>query len=287
MKKFYPKSIKFILLFVIIFFLLFSLFGFYNSIRPPKIISKITPQDLGLNYEEISFVTEDNLTLRGWFIPHSGKNDVKTIIFLHGYPADKGNILPTISFLNKDYNLFLFDFRYFGESEGHYSTAGAKEVKDVKAAVEFLKRRGINEVGVWGFSMGGATALMAASQIPEIKAIVSEASYAELDQMTYALYQLPILKYPLGWLTSFWAKVFMGISTKDVSPYKSAKGLDLPILIIHSRNDEIIPFDNALLLQNALKEKPLAEFWFEEHLIHGQFAPEYQKRLQNFFAKNL
>lgn len=283
-------KIMYIFTIIISFFIFTSLWGFYISVRPAKIHSPVTPQDLGLAYEDISFVTSDKLTLRGWFLP-SKASFAKTIILLHGYPADKGDILPALSFLNKRYNLLLFDFRYLGQSEGKYSTAGAKEVEDLRAAIKFLKARGVEGAGVWGFSMGGAVALMAAKDAPEIKAIVSEASYASLDRMAPNLFRLPALRYPLGYLTGLWAKLFLGVNVKNVSPVESAKNLSAnggtPILIVHSKNDEIIPFTHALLLRDALKNNPRAEFWFEENLRHGQFNEEYQKRIENFFQKNL
>ena len=134
-------------------------------------------------------------------------------------------------FLSEKYNLFLFDFRYFGRSGGTYSTAGAKEVEDLNAAVQFLKSRGVQEVGVWGFSMGGAVALMAAPQRPEIKAVASEASYASLNLMALELYRIPILKYPLAYLTSFWAKIFLGIDLKKFPRPKVLKYSLFPYLL--------------------------------------------------------
>ncbi len=278
--------------FIIVFFFLFtSLWGLYSSIRPLKITSQITPKDLGLNYEEVSFTTADDIKLVGWFIPSFAKamegKPVPTIILLHGYPADKGDILPIMSFLQKKYNLLLFDFRYLGQSEGKYSTVGAKEVEDLLAAIRFLKSRDIEKVGVWGFSMGGAVALMTTSKAPEIKAIISESSYASLDLMVRELYKIPLLKYPLAYLTGLWTKILLGIDLKKVSPVESVKNLKIPILIVHSKNDGVIPFKNALLIQEALKNNPKAEFWFEENLVHGQFGSEYQKRIESFFEKNL
>lgn len=281
-----PGTTMQILIGITIFFLFTSGLGAYISVRPPKIISKVTPKDLGLNYEEVSFITKDKLTLSGWFIP-SQINPAKTIILLHGYPADKGNILPVLSFLNETYNLFLFDFRYLGRSEGKYSTAGAKETEDLLAAIRFLKSRGIEEVGVWGFSMGGAVALMATSKAPEVKVIVSESSYASLDLMALELYRIPILRYPMGYLTWLWAKIFLGIDIEKISPVESAKDLTIPVLVVHSTNDNVIPFSHALLIKKALRNNPRAEFWFSENLFHGQLSEEYQKRIGDFFKRNL
>lgn len=277
-----------ILLAIIFFFLFTSLLGFYTSVKPPRLLSDTTPKSLGLDYEEVSFTTEDNLTLLGWFIPRQGSADTepaKTIILLHGYPADKGDILPSLAFLNTTYNLFLFDFRYLGKSDGKYSTAGAKETEDLLAAIRYLKTRGITEVSVWGFSMGGAVALMTAPHAPEIHAIVSESSYAQLNLLAPKLYRIPVLRYPLGTLTLFWARLFLGVDAKKVSPKGAASNLTIPILLIHSVNDEVIPFSHALLLKESLEDNPRAEFWFQENLIHGQLNRDYQKRVGDFYSR--
>lgn len=274
------------LIFIIAYFLFTSFLGFYTIIKPSKIISHVTPETLGMDYENISFMTTDNLTLRGWWIPAKTER-AKTIILLHGYPADKGDILPAMAFLNKTYNLLLFDFRYLGQSEGKYSTLGAKETEDLLGALRFLKSRGVAEVGIWGFSVGGAVALMVAPQAPEIKTIVSESSYAQLDLLVSQLYRVPVLQYPLGFLTDLWARIILGIDTAGISPAQAAQNLTIPILIIHSKNDDVIPFKHALLLREALKSNSKAEFMFEENLVHGQFDQFYQNRISEFFEKNL
>ena len=186
----------------------------------------------------------------------------------------------------KNYNLLLFDFRYLGESEGRYTGAGAKEKNDLLAAIDFLKNRGINEVGVWGFSLGGAVALMTALEAPQIKVIVSESSYQSLKPMAQELYPIPLLKQPLGAFTSLWAKLLLGVNLADISPAKSAQSLNIPILLIHSQNDATIPFENALSLKKALKNNQRAEFWFPQNLLHGQLGAEHQEKINDFFKKN-
>lgn len=269
-----------------LFFVFGSLWGLYISVRPPKILSSLTPRDLGLDYEEVSFQTEDGLKLRGWYIP-SKKKSLKTLVLLHGYPADKGNILPATSFLQEDFNLLLFDFRYLGQSEGRYSTAGIDEVKDLLAAIGFLKNRGVQKVGVWGFSMGGAVALMGLKKAPEIQAVVSESSYASLSEMAPRLFRIPGLRHILGYLVEFWAKIILGIDIRSDSPLQSVRQTTVPILLIHSSADTVIPFRHAQLLREALADNPQAEFWFKEGYAHGQLGTEYQNRLRDFFDKNL
>ena len=279
----------------IIFLLVFSFVGFINAIRPARIKSAATPENLGLIYETVSFPTRDNLTLRGWFIPRQNAGQTSpqnagqtpTIMLLHGYPADKGDVLPAVAFLSETYNLFLFDFRYFGESEGAYSTAGAKETEDVRAAIRYLETRGIRRVGIWGFSMGGAVALMTANNTPEVAAVIADSSYASLRLMASELYPFPVLKYPLGLLTELWAKLFLGVTVRDASPADAARTLRIPVLIIHSREDRTIPFPHAALLQAALADNPTAESWFREDALHGALSRDYEERIYEFFRKNL
>lgn len=281
-----------ILIFAVIFFFVFSsLWGVYRTVRPPKFVSEVTPGDFNLNYEEVKFQTQDGLTLAGWFVPSQGDlaklGDAPTIILLHGYPADKGDILFVTSFLGRDYNLFLFDFRYFGESEGKYSTIGVKEVRDLKAAVEYLKSRGINEIGAWGFSMGGAVALMASPNTPEIKAIVSESSYARLDLLAQDIYLIPLVNKILGKISVFWGDMILGTNIKEESPLEAAKKITIPVLLIHSTDDQVIPFSHAEMLKDALGGNQQAEFWFKKGFLHGEFSPQYEARVLDFFAKNL
>lgn len=275
-----------IVLIVLSVLVILSLWGFYSSIRPPKIISSLTPRELKMDYEDVSFRTADGLTLYGWYIP-SEKETEKTVILLHGYPADKGNILPALAFLHEDFNLLLFDFRYLGKSEGSYSTAGAKEVQDLLAAIQFLKGRGIDKIGVWGFSMGGAVALMAIERAPELRAVISESSYASLAEMAFELMKIPVLNYPIAYLVSFWAKLFLGIDLRDASPADRIRNTKIPILLIHSSADAVIPFSHARRLQQALTNNPNAEFWFHEDFAHGQLATDYRTRIKEFFLKHL
>ena len=275
-----------IVLIVLAFLILISAWGFYISIRPPRIISSITPSAYNMQYENVSFETADGITLRGWHVPSQKKTD-KTLILLHGYPADKGDILPALAFLQKDFNLLLFDFRYLGQSDGSYSTAGAKEVEDLLAAIRFLKSRGITEVGIWGFSMGGAVALMAIEKAPEIRAIVAESSYASLSDMALQFFRVPWINYPIAYLIGLWAKLFLGIDLRDASPAEKIRKSAIPILITHSSADAVIPFSHAKSLEQALVNNPRAEFWFSEESAHGQLHSDYQSRLETFFRTNL
>lgn len=281
------SAMTFILTAVLFFFVFSALAGLYISVRPPRIVSDNTPRDFGLIYEDVKFKTADGLKLAGWFVPCQKKCDhKKAIIFLHGYPADKGDILPGFTFLAEKYNLFFFDFRYFGQSEGYYSTAGLKETEDLKAAIRYLKSRGVEEVGLWGFSMGGAVALAVTPEEPAVKAVVSYSSYASLDLMAEKTFVVPGLNKVLGYLMVFAGQTLLGVDVRESSPLKAAEKINIPILLIHSKTDQVIPFEHALLLQKALAHNSQAEFIFEDDLFHGQLG-NYRSVIEGFFSKSL
>ncbi len=284
------KVIIYFLLFIG-FIILFSLYGFWVATHPPKYITNTAPKDLEWEFEEVSLTTDDGMRLVAWFVSSEQKSD-KVVILLHGYPADKANLLNWSSFLHNDFNLFFLDFRYFGNSEGSYTTIGFKEQQDLKAAIDYLSDKGYNNIGAMGFSLGGAVAILTAPKDNRIKAIVSDSSFASIDLMGHQFYQnLFVFKYPLTFLTKFWAQVFLGVNASEIAPEIAATRLAIPILLIHSKDDQTISFENALRIQKALQGNPRAEFFFLDEGTHG-FLPEnlqkkYQQKVIEFFNKNL
>ena len=266
--------------------ILVSLWGLYSAIRPVgKTTSLLTPSDFQVEFESVSLQTSDNLMLDAWFIPNANPK-AKAIIILHGYPDNKASLLSSRLFLHKDYHLLFLDFRYLGKSGGSYSTIGGKEVFDLLAAVEFLTHRGINDIGVWGFSMGAAVALMSAEQAPQIKAIVAEASYANLEDMLIQYYPTPLLNIPLIHLTRLWADLFLGVDIQHVSPADAAAHLEIPVLLIHSTLDDVVPFEQAQILQQSLQGNPLSAHLFVQ-TSHGELTIPIRQTIESFFKRNL
>ena len=275
-----------ILIFTVVFLIFFSLLTFYMSIHPQKIITDIIPSDLGLNYEEVSFKSADGIRLSGWFIPNN--NTKSAIIIMHGYPADKANLLGIAEFLAKDFNVFLFDFRSFGQSEGKYTTVGYLEKNDLLGAIEYLKKeRNITKIGFYGFSLGGAVALMTNHQ--NVKAIITDSAYAKLEHMVKHMYSIFfIFKYPLAYLTKLYGILFLKINVADVNPVDNIKSIKVPILLIHAGKDSQIPVNEAYLLHTANKN---SELWIVENAEHGMThsinRERYEKRVVGFFKENV
>ena len=275
---------------IIVSIIVISIFNFILSIHPPKLGEKRTPEIFNLKYEDVSFKTSDGLTLRGWFIPSNYSKAV--IIVGHGYPFSKSDVLSFAPFLHKHYNLLFFDFRYFGDSDGSYTTVGWKEQKALLAAVSYLKTRkdiDPNKIGSIGFSLSASTMLVTKS---DIKAIVADSPYASLDKMIEQSYRIfpGFTKLPFTFTTKILAKIVLNLDTKKVSPEKSIKNLGIPVLLIHGEKDSQIPVENSKIIYEA-SNKSLTKLWLVKGADHGYShalnPKEYEKKVLDFFDKHL
>lgn len=232
----------------------------------------------------MAFQTADKVTIRGWFIPAKNTH-APTVILMHGYGGDKGDILPSRLFLHDNYNLLFFDFRYFGKSGGDHSTAGREEMADLEAALDYLHARGIHQIALWGLSMGAAVGLMTAEKHRDIKAIIAEASYARMSMLANHYFAIPLLRYPLGWLLRLWGHLYLGYDIDSLTPEKSSALLRIPILYMHSKADEVIPFAHMQVLEKVAKENPQAQFYIYENKVHAQLPDDYQIRIKKFLGQ--
>ena len=271
------------LIYIVLFILIFSLLNFWLNTHPPKFRSKDTPAKYAMEYEDVRFKTKDGLNLAGWLV--KGKKGSPTIIVGHGYPFDKGNIMPMARFLYPNYTLFFYDFRSFGESEGKVTTGGAKETEDLDSAIKYLKKRkDINHTfGAYGFSLSAATFIMAEN--PEIKAIVADSAFASIHDIIGRLYAyLGPLKFPFVWTTELYGKLFYGINTRE---YEAR--VTVPTLLIHGDIDSQIPVENS---KKIYKTNPkLAKLWIIEGADHGMSyvrdPKRYKARVKAFFEEHL
>jgi|SRR5687768_4724088 len=261
--------------------------GIYQTLRPEKIVSAATPKDHGLAYEDAVIRTADGIDLAAWYVP-AKKPSGAAVLVLHGYPADKGDVLPRTAFLAEDHDLLYIDFRWLGRSGGSYTTGGPKEVLDADAALGYLRAKGIKKIGIYGFSMGGSVALMTLGRPTPPDAVVAEAAYGDLRSIMSEQYRyLGPLKPLCTWLTGLFAKAALGIDLDRESPAAVVAGTKAPVLLIHSRKDKVVPFEHAEMLRNGLSSDPAAEFWFMDDVGHGEPTADFVPRIRTFFNTHL
>ena len=267
-----------------------SLWGFWLAVRPPRLPIPGSPADYRLNAEDVTLVAEDGVRLAGWLIPGEdppppGRRPA--VILLHGYPANKADLLPLATALQSRFTLLLMDFRYFGGSGGRVTTLGMRETRDVARAVGFLAARGHTSIGAFGYSLGGAVALMAAADDPRIRAVAAWAPFADLRRLGRDVYGVFwLLKYPLVELMVVWSRLFLGGDMTRPSPEMAAARLNIPVQLWASRDDEQIPFAHAERLRAALRDNPRAEV----HVgggRHNERVAGFERRLVEFFERSL
>jgi fermentation-respiration switch protein FrsA (DUF1100 family) len=223
---------------------LFTTFHIHRS----KIANSSNPrQELGLNFEEVRFAASDGERISGWFIP-AGQSR-RTVVVCHGVGANKSNFMGVAPFLHRaGWNVLLFDFRGHGDSGGHTTSFGYLEGRDVVGAVSYLQKRGLNEVALYGFSMGGSSVLHAIPQLPQIRAVIVDSTFAQLAALAQA--QTAFLP---GWLQGYmtgsmelWTHLEIGIGPSRIEPQRYvAQITPRPLLIVHGLADELIPPHHA------------------------------------------
>jgi pimeloyl-ACP methyl ester carboxylesterase len=266
-------------------FLLLSLLTFWLAVRPPRLRVTLSPGDVGLVVEDMVIRTDDGLALAGWLAVQPG---TPVVILLHGYPAEKADLLPLAAALHEYFSLVLVDLRYFGGSEGRATTLGYRERADLQRVVDVLHARGLGPIGVFGFSLGGAVGLMTAAEDARIRAVVAYAAFADLEALAGELYRhLWLLRKPFVGLMRLWGRLFLGVDVMRPSPAERAARLAIPILVIHSREDEQISFRHAERLRQALAGNPAAEFLVLDRGRHGELDPDAERRIVEFLRRSL
>lgn len=223
------KREKMKILFLIVFGFVFFIFGVRYMERhslyfPMKeILTK--PDMIGIAYEDVYFETNDGLKLNGWFVPV--EDGYYTILFSHGNAGNISHRMEKLLMLhNLNLNVFIYDYRGYGKSEGRPSETGL--YKDIMAAYRYLtERRGIppDRIILYGESLGGAVAIELALR-KDVRALITEGTFTSIKDMAEMVF--PFVPYSV-------------FSPKFDSLSKIQK-IDCQKLIMHSIEDEIVPF---------------------------------------------
>ena len=152
--------------------LLVGIYPLVSSYGQTHIGRAVVPEpELGADFEEVSFTTDDGLELYGWYVP--SKNRAAVIAF----PGRKGPQRQTRMLVRHGYGVLLFDRRGEGDSEGDPNAVGWNGDRDIKAAIAFLRKRpdvDPDRIGGIGLSVGGELMLETAAETDALKAVVSE-----------------------------------------------------------------------------------------------------------------
>ena len=188
-----------------------------------------TPEALNLSYENAWIGTEDGERLHGWFVPADSSRG--TLLFFHGNAGNISHRLQSLLIFNRlGLDVLMVDYRGYGQSSGSPGEQGT--YLDARAAWDYLVgERGVegDRVVIFGRSLGGAVGAWLASRDDVSPAgLVVESTFSSGLDMGRRLY--PVLPVRL-------------ITRIDYPVKDYVTTVEAPLLVIHSRDDEIIPFD--------------------------------------------
>lgn len=231
-----------ILLGIYIALLLLLAFSQYTMVYYPNTPSRdlvSDPEQINLFYENVQFVTDDGEQLHGWYVPAS--KDSNVLIFFHGNAGNISHRLDSLEIFHRlDLAVFIFDYRGYGNSTGKPSEAGT--YRDAQGAYRYMvEEREVDpdRLIYFGRSLGGAVASHLAIEHPP-KALILESTFTSAPDMASRVFP-PV--FPIRWLTRF-----------SYSNIGNLKSIHCPILIVHSTEDEIIPYDMGRKLYEAANQ---------------------------------
>lgn len=250
-----------------------------------------TPWEVRVPFESVSFASEDGVILRGWWFPCVGSQRV--VVGYTGHKGVKQDLLGIGSGLwRAGNNVLLFDFRGCGESDLAPLSLGHNELPDARAAVAFARQRlpGAH-IGVLGFSMGAAIAILVAAEDVHIQATVADSPFATINDVllhAHRRYRLPAAVTVS--LTDIVTRIRYGYGFNAVRPLSAVGRIaPRPLLLIHGSADRLIPVEHARRLQVAAGTG--TDLWIVDDVGHcGAYfkdRDEYVTRVASFFEEAL
>lgn len=250
---------------------------------PRKVSSGSVLMQWKIAYQPVDLMTDDGIRLSAWYTPP--RNNA-VILVAHSYGDHRPEWVYEM-LVRKGYGVLAWDARAHGTSDGDTSTIGFSELLDAKAALKYvLAQPGIQHIGAWGGSMGGATMIRATAQFPQIEAVFVDSSFTSLSEELDFMIPYPMLS-PL-------AKVLITVETgknvNDVNPLADiAKISPRPVFVAQGTGDTAAAPDSAQRLFNAAGKPRF--LWTEQGVSHlGLYfnnPRRYQRRLVDFFDESL
>lgn len=249
-----------------------------------------SPFEVQVDFEPVSFRTDDGVTLRGWWFTRPASDRV--IVGCTGHRGTKQDLLGIGSGLwRAGSNVLLFDYRGCGESDTAPLSVGHNEQADLRAAVGFARERlPGGRIGIVGYSMGGALAILTAATDPSVRAVVTDCAYASLREVVAHAYRRRRVPAQLLALTDLLNQWRHGYSLAALRPVDVVGAIaPRPILIIHGGADMVTPVEQGRQLYAAAGEPK--ELWIVSDVPHcgAYFADRrgYVERVAAFFDRAL
>lgn len=267
-------------------------------------LRRLTPGDLGIDFEDVNFTVRDEhsgraLKLPGWWMPrpHGGG---RCAVLIHGYGDAKIGAIAWAPLLRRlGFNIVAFDLRAHGEAPNGFCTAGYFERHDVSQIIDQLraeKPAATRQVILFGISLGAAVAAATGAIREDIAAVVLECPFADFRRAvrSFAAWQ----GMPGPWFqraTMAVAEKLSGADFSAVRPVDMIRQIPCPVMVIQSCDDPFVSLEDVEAIEAAVAARPAERgpslFWRREnchHVVSICEDPElYERRLQEFLTSAL
>ena len=185
---------------------------------------------------------------------------IPIIIYLHGNCGSRTDSMKYIrKILENEINLFCFDFAGCGKSEGEYISLGFHEAEDLRIVIDFIKKLPhVGKIGLWGHSMGAATAVLYAPTDNRVNCCCVDSSFSDFSllskELTDKIIHLPNFIYSTA--ISFVKKTVIkknGLDIDNLKPIDKVENIKVPIFFVHGTKDELIDFKQTIALFEKCK----------------------------------
>lgn len=269
------------LLTILILSILLSVIVGFILLKKKRRAIQDNPANYGLAYKDVSFLSGDEKTmLKGWLMEPEHEA-ILTVIMSHGYGGnrheDNVGFLPLSNkFIERGYRVLLFDYRNAGESEGSFTTVGAKEKYDLLGAIDWIKESTDEPIVLYGISMGASTSLLAASMTDDVIGVIADSPFSDLE--AYLSINMPVWTklptFPFTQLILNTIPIIAGLNIKEASPLSVLEQVyPTPVLFIHGQEDPFIPFTESVKMYETHPDK--FELWLPEGTKHVKGFKNY------------
>ena len=256
-----------------------------RGLRAPRVPHDDTIDTLGLPQQrlrKLQLPGPGGRRLVAWLampgqVPAAG---APAVLAMHGWGSNASMMGPVVApLVDAGMAVLLLDARCHGESDDEVFTSMPRFAEDIEAGLRWLRGQdGIDgsRIALLGHSVGAGAALLHAARentSQPVRAVVSLSAFAHPQEVMRRWLSEHRLPYPvIGWYVLRHVQHVIGASFDAIAPLKTITAVTCPILLVHGRNDSMVPFSDALRLQRAARQAELLAVE-GDHDLRASLAP--------------